>query len=428
MGPRPSTRDELIEAGLALNDELPLQRLFAGASSAAVAERAGVTTGAYFHHFRDATAFSDALVRSFLRDRPLIRDIRALLADAVSVDDWERSLPPAFVDVWRLIVNDPATRSERRGQMHLFAHQRTALTPEPGKELATVRDALREIYRPQIDEIEETWTLLVDAAELRLYGPMDARRLAVVLLGLLLGLEILHDVDPSNVDDRLYSDATIAIINAVTRPDTRPQQTRTAAEFGQEPAGSPQARSGARRREQNRDRVIAAAAGLFDDGWDNVRLRDVAEASGVSVQTVINLFGVVRRVCAATFRRHLTGYQEALDASMPERPLDAVRDALTVLARAASADPHPARALLAERLGVRLANEFDLSDDDVRVIAPFGIRIVPALAAITGREPTDIDNADLAATLIDTVLAHATPRPNRSKESVELALRLLPVG
>lgn len=433
MHPHDSTRDELIRAGLELNDELPLARLFAGSPSARVAERAGVTTGSFFHHFRDAAAFSEAVVRSYLHDRPLVRDIRTLVGDAVTIDDWERSLPTAFLGVWQLVIGDPTMRAERRGQMHLYAHHRTPLparvdgdSDSDGADPGTVGEVLGSIYRAQATEIETTWKSLVEAAELRLYGPIEARRLSVVFLSLLLGLEIIHDVDPSLVDDHLYADASIALIGAVTRPDTSSRHVQTSVVLGQEIEGSPQARSGARRRETNRNHVIAATTGMFDLGWDHIRLRDVADASGLSAQTVINLFGAVRKVCASTFRRHLDSYSAAIDAAMPERPVDAVRGALTVLARAAATEPNPARAFLVERLGVRLTDEFELSDDDIRVIVPYGLRIAPAVAAIAGREPADPDVADLTAAMIDTLLAHAIPRPGRTEESVDLTMRLMP--
>ena len=55
-------RARLVRAGLEVIDELPLPKVLAGATTAAVAERAGVTTGSFFHHFRSAAEFADAMI------------------------------------------------------------------------------------------------------------------------------------------------------------------------------------------------------------------------------------------------------------------------------------------------------------------------------------------------------------------------------
>lgn len=73
-----------------------------------------------------------------------------------------------------------------------------------------------------------------------------------------------------------------------------------------------------------------------------------------------------------------------------------------------------------------MERQFDLADDDIRVQVPFGFRLAYVVAALTGIDILDPAVADLGATLIDFVLSHAIPRPGRSEETVELALRLLP--
>ena len=53
-------RERLVQAGWRVLDGLSLPRVFAGATTAAIAAEAGVTTGSFFHHFPNATAFADA--------------------------------------------------------------------------------------------------------------------------------------------------------------------------------------------------------------------------------------------------------------------------------------------------------------------------------------------------------------------------------
>ena len=61
-----STRDDLVRAGVELLDQLPWSGSLAGVTTAAVAEQAGVTTGSFFHHFRNSsryTGYGGALLR-----------------------------------------------------------------------------------------------------------------------------------------------------------------------------------------------------------------------------------------------------------------------------------------------------------------------------------------------------------------------------
>lgn len=423
------TRNELIRAGLELNDELPLERIFAGVTTAAVAARAGVTTGSFFHHFANASEFAAALVRSQFREPETPVGDTEELVEAIEAGDLARSIAIVLTARWRLIGSDPGRQAERRAQMHLFAHHGATLPPaSDSPSWSTVGDVLRDTYRRQLDDIATSWQQVLDLTEMRLEDPFDTRRLAVSVHALMLGLEIVHAIDPTAVDDHLFADTTATLAGAASRLELRVPRVVVAEELGQEPGASPQARSGARRRQDTRRRIVEATSGMFDHGWDHLSAKDVAAASGVSTQTVINLFGQVRLVCAATFVRHLPAYREAIDAAMPERPRDALEVALLHLARAAAADPHPARAFLVERLGIRTSRSFDLADDDIRVLVPFGIRLAYVVAGLDGKEILDPTVADLSATLIDTVLAHAIPRPGRSEETVELALRILPPG
>jgi AcrR family transcriptional regulator len=420
-----STRDLLIRAGLELADELALDKLYAGVTTAAVAERAGVTTGSFFHHFRNATAFADALVRSYLHERPLNEQVVAELMDAIERTDLADAITRTLQHTWRLMSGDPERAAELRGQMHLFAHHRAELA-SPDDELRTVGDVVRSIFRLQVEGATAGWARLLDAEDLRVREPFDARRLAIAVHGLLIGLLIAHAVDPDSVDDHLFADATATLAGAVTRTELRAPRIALTTELVPEIDVPPRARSGARRRQESRQRIVQAATGMFADGWDSVSATEVAEAAGVSPQTVLNLFGNVRKVCAATFGAHLPAVEAAIASVGPGRPLDALREALLAIARGAADDPHPARALLVERLNTQAEREFDIYDDDIRVLAPVGIRVSRVVAELLGTELIAEGTPDLSSTLVDFVLAHAIPRPRRAEETVELALRLLP--
>ncbi|UDY34745.1 TetR/AcrR family transcriptional regulator [Dermatobacter hominis] len=424
-----STREDLIRAGLELADALPLEKLYAGVTTAATAERAGVTTGSFFHHFRSAEQFADAIVRSYIHERPLNDEVVEELLDALEHADLADAITMTLLDTWQLMSRDPGMAAELRGQMHLFAHNGVPLvhpSDELTDEITVVGDVLRSVFRVQIDAATDGWQRLLESSDIRVLEPFDPRRLSVAVHALLIGLLVSHAVDPSAVDDQLFADTAATLAGAVTHTELRPPRIVLAAEFVPEADVSPQARSGARRRQESRQRVVDATTGMFEGGWDSVSATEVAEAAGVSTQTVINLFGNVRKVCAATFGAHLPAIEGAIDAAGPDRPMDALREGLLALARAAADDPHPARALLTERLGIRAARDFDLDDDDIRVLVPIGIRLTFVVAELLGTETTEPGTPDLTATLVDFVLGHAVPRPRRAEETVDLALRLLP--
>ena len=424
-GAPPSTREDLIRAGIELADALPLEKLYAGVTTAATAERAGVTTGSFFHHFRSAEQFADAIVRSYIHERPLNDEVVEELLDALEHTDLADAVTMTLLDTWQLMSRDPSLTAELRGQMHLFAHHGVPLV-QPSDELTEVGDVLRSIFQLQVDGATGGWERLLEMTDMRVLEPFDARRLSVVVHALLLGLLISHAVDPSAVDDQLFADTAATLAGAVTHSELRPSRIVLAAEFVPESDVSPQARSGARRRQESRQRIIDATTGMFADGWDSVSATEVAEAAQVSTQTVINLFGNVRKVCAATFGAHLPAIEAAIAAAGDGRPRDALREGLLALARAASEDPHPARALLTERLGIRAARDFDIDDDDIRVLVPVGIRLTFVVAELLGTETTEPGTPDLAATLVDFVRGHAIPRPRRAEQAAERALRLLP--
>jgi len=96
-----------------------------------------------------------------------------------------------------------------------------------------------------------------------------------------------------------------------------------------------------------------------------------------------------------------------------------------VIADAAATDPHPARALLAERVGVRVERGFELDDDDIRVIVPIGIRIAQQITQVTDLDITSPHVPDLSSMVVDFTLGHAVPRPDSRDDTVRRAMALL---
>lgn len=412
-----------MAAGALVVDELPLPKAFAGATTAAVAGAAGVTTGSFFHHFSGAAEFVDALVLSTL---PAPEDLREQVDELVeSLDhiDLLEVLRLSLKDTWEVHSTEESMRRTLRLQYLLWAHHAKELS-EPHDDMSTVGDVLRRGYRRRHDQAVAGWQHLMDATGRAFIEPFDLDRIAVALTALFEGLLARQQMDPDAVDDTLFADISAALATSLTAP--RGSRIRL-ADLGQplvdQSRLSPQARSGARRRRETRRRITAAAVGLFDSGWESVPASEVAEAAGVSNQTVLNLFDGVQAVAATTFNRHLPDLLAVAEETAQDPPMVSLHRVLARLADHARADPEPARALLAERVAAKLHQGGDLIENDIRIEVPIMQALLPAV------ERMDLDGAEpihVVAMLTDTVLSLSLNRLHRIEDIAATAMRLLP--
>lgn len=422
-------RDALVRAGLDLVDELSLAKLYAGLTAKSVAERAGVTTGSFFHHFPTLADFADALAMSFLAEPNAGTETAETAED---VDDMVDALEhDRFADImrtllraqWELAVDAPELARQFRTELMLWSHHPASLH-RPVDGYSTVGDVLEATYRTREEAAAAGWYDLLERTGLVLIEGFTTGRMSTALTALWQGLQIRRALDRDAVDDDLFADvATLLTAAVVQGRGIRRPAGETVAAVLDEANLSPQARTGARRRRETRRRIIVASTGRFAAGWEEISASEVADWSGVATQTVFNLFGSVRGVAASTFRRHYRDYESAMRAELDTDPPGALRAALAVLADAAARDPEPARALLSERLAAHSRRGDDLPEGDIRVELPLVIVLVEPLLRLGLTEDRAID---VASTVINFVLSHAVPRPGRSDETVALAMRLLP--
>lgn len=417
------TRDRLLAAGAEVIDELPLTKAFAGATTAAVARAAGVTTGSFFHHFSGTAEFLDALVLSTLSSTEDLDEQVEDLIDSLDHIDLLEVLRLSLKDTWEVHRSEASMRRALRLQHLLWAHHTQALAEAHG-DLSTVGDVLRAGYRDRHDQALAGWQLLLDRTGRSFIEPFDIDRIAIALTALFEGLLVRQQIDPEAVDDTLFADVSAALATSLTVP--RGSRIRL-ADLGQalveRPQLSPQARSGARRRRETRARITEAATGMFDEGWESVPASEVAEAAGVSNQTVLNLFGSVQAVAAATFARHVPDLCTVAEAASKEPPLVGLQRVLTRLAGHVRAEPEPARALLTERIAAKLHHGGEIVDNDIRAEVPTVQALLPAV------ERFDLGNEEpisVVATLTDTVLSLALDRARSPEDVATVAMRLLP--
>ncbi len=329
----------------------------------------------------------------------------------------------SLTDTWQVYVADDGIARHFRGQMAMWAHHHQPLH-QPTDGCATVGDVLQRLTQTGQATATDAWRMLLTSTDRTLNDPFDIDRLATALTALFQGLRIRHAVDPTAVDDELFGDVAAALAMSITVPrGGRLRDADVDRPIVDESGLSPQARSGARRRRETRGRITDATAGAFTGGWEEVSISEIAELSGVSPQTVINLFGSTRAVAASTFVRHTADIRAMANEMLAHDPVDALRSLLTRLAECVSADTEPARALLSERLAALLHRGTEIIDMDIRTEVPLADSFILHLSRLDlgGRQPTDV-----AATLINFVIVQTLGRPHQEGLTAELALRLLP--
>lgn len=421
---RPDRRQELLDAAWEVVDSLPLAKVFAGATAAAVSEAAGVTTGSFFHHFANSTEFAEAMVRSVAAptaDRDATTDEFIDALDHMEMGDAIRT---ASLLVWEMFTGDEQLAAANRRTLLLQVHQGTAL-PSPDGEVRTMGQLLfRNLRAGELNGIAMSEEVLRRSGRVPV-EPFTVDRMVVALTALFNGLAQRHALDPGAVDDELFADVVAVLVATLTQPaGSRRHVEDLAALDGLRL--SPQARVGALRRDATRRRIVERAAGLFVDGWEDVTASEVAERAGVSTQTVLNAFRSVRSVAAATFGRHLLQLEVPNEDLTPEQAVEMLRAVLGQLASAASADAGAARALLDERLDDRHVRPLERPTVDEFV--PLADLVEPLVVAVLDERATGRPSADeLTGAVVDLAVRQGVALAGDPQAAANLALQLLGV-
>ncbi len=423
-------RERLLRAGLAVQDELPLSKVFAGVTTSKVAEAAGVTTGSFFHHFRNQAEFADAMVLAAIPTAEDLADQVDELVDSLAHFELFEAIRLSLVETWQIYTSDPQLCSTLRFQYLLWAHQGAELSHEYDR-YNTVADVLRENYRIRHEQAVKGWHHLLKRTGRAYVPPFNEDRIAVALTGMFEGLLAREQFDPGAVDESLFADVASTLVATLSTP--RSTRIRLAAledrplvddaPMLDDSHLSPQARSGARRRRESRNTIVNAAIGRFDHGWESVSASELAEAAGVSHQTVLNVFSSVREIAACTFAHHVPELRRLTQEPLTDDPLLLLHRVLTRFAQQVIADPEPARALLGERVAAKHQRGRGLSEIDVRVEVPLAQVLIPVLEMM---DLGDADPLQVVANLSDTVLSLALDDACRLEDHAALAMRLLP--
>lgn len=422
-----TTRQRLIDAGWRSGDSIELGRAFPGATAAQVSAEAGVTTGSFFHHFPNAQSFANAMIKDMVESSSgtTIAELAALATsrNGSPMVDLREMIRSHLTSLWDRYRHSESEQTRFRAQMRLWSHNRS--TYEDDGTEKPISEGVASIYRRVESRALEMWTPALELSGLEITPPFTARSLTTVAFAIFEGLVIRYEVDPEAVPPSLWGDACVALISGMTRPAgarVRLSDDSYELEHYREPR-SPQARSGAQRRRETRSRIVAAATGMFTDGWESISATDVAHAAGVSTQTVLNLFTSVRAVAAATFAPQAQElYRQALGRSS-EDPVNGLKGALTDLTVRCRAAPEVTRALHAERLASFIDRGRSLSEMDVRLEVP----ISGAIGLWLGRMGLTGDRGlALSTTLADFVLTNSIISDGTTDEIIDMAFRLIP--
>lgn len=424
-------KEKLIHSGWELFHGLPLSGVFAGLTAAKVASEAEVTTGSFFHHFPNAAAFADALVlqhADIAVPAPAKREEIAAIGQEWNLD---ASAVVHYVagEIWQSHLNGTEYEADMIRVLTLWTHRHAELAT-PTDRYRTAGDVVLDVIQARERMATDTWRDLLDITHMEFAPGYPVAVAAMVLTALFDGLAIRHAVDPDSVSETIYADIAWIITDAITVP----KQVDPFGDSTVIPPGrpgytgrdtinlSPQAQSGARRRNESKAQVLQHCSDMFGSGWESVTITEIAHQAQVSAQTVINVFGTVRKVAAVSFGQHLgkislAGSTAALIS--PEAELLAI---LESIAESAIRDPGSALALLSERINLNVRPQIPTHGLDVRIEVPLDRLILRPLSDMGLNGQTGPVTAD---TLINFVLGHAPGRIDAARRTAELAIRLI---
>jgi AcrR family transcriptional regulator len=293
-------RGHLIDAGVALAVQQRFQDLLASVDTRSITEEAGVTTGSFFHHFRNRGHFTGAIAERFVE--MWRASVDKVVADTLALGDTEgegdvRSVAQAD---WDKLEGAPVEAD----LLHLLWVARDQPLSQEHDE--TAGELLHRCYQYLLDTGAPAFQAAVAGMGREMMPPFDAVDLAVTLTALADGIQMRQAVQPEVVRSDLFADLVAAVLVALTRPAGERGEPLELADLERHLARAvriqpPPSGAGTAWRQ-----IADAAAPLFvERSLSQVKVADVARAAGVSTSTVYHQFGTVSAVAACGWARLL---------------------------------------------------------------------------------------------------------------------------
>jgi AcrR family transcriptional regulator len=292
----PDRRTALVDAGVELVLQQCFQDLLASVDTRSITAKAGVTTGSFFHHFRNRAAFTDAVIERLeeLWEHSTERSLSSIATFTEGMD-----FQGAAAAEWQRLQSD----ERNSGLQHLLL----AVPGQPVSEDAsrTAADVLAARYAALNAAMLPAYRRGLEAIGREVMPPFTDHDLAVALTALGAGLKARHVADAGSVRPDLYADLVSALVIAVTRPvGEQVPAVETLSELDRPVVV--RAVVGSDRPGTTWRQIADAAAPLFVDRTvGEVRIAEIAEVAGVSASTVYQRFGSVSAVAAASWARYV---------------------------------------------------------------------------------------------------------------------------
>lgn len=410
-------RSELVDAGIQLILEQRFADLLASVDTRSITERTGVTTGSFFHHFRNRAEFAEAVAARFrqLWDASVdqvVADLSALaggedLSDVrtVAQADWDK-LASAEVEATLL---------------HLLwaARERPLGTGEQ-----TAGAALHDAYASLLDKALPAYRRVLAALGREPIPPFDDVDLAVTMTALADGIQMRRAVQPEIVRPELFADLVAGAMIALTRPIGVPGEgvdlaaLEVALNVPVRAEGQPAPEEGGAWRQ-----IADAAAPLFDRRWiRDVKVADIAAAADVSTSTVHRHFDSVAEVAACGWSRFLPELESiaASPISAGDGPMRRLEQVLSRIVDIARQHRGAVEGLLAESVAGAGRAAGGERRGPVDVAAALASLLAPLIRELwaRGRLRRRIDSMTLASAMVHLVMLRVLAAPDDPVERI----------
>lgn len=394
-------RAELIDAGISLLARQHFQALLAAVETRAIAEEAGVTTGSFFHHFRNRSHFATAVADAFVARWTQRVDRLSTATEASNDSQGYEGIRPAAAAEWAGLVVD----GDLAALQHLLWSVRHQ---ELGDETArTAGDVLHDAYRGLTDTVEPTYMAGVARLGREMLPPFTSCDLTVIMTAIAEGLQMRHGADPDAVRDGLYADTVSAVLLGITRPRVERSETAPAPDLSTLESRllvHPR-RTGGDGAVETWRHIADAAAHLFvDRSPADVRVSEVASAGGVSTSTVYHHFGTVNAVAAAAWAQHVPELEAiaAVPITAEEGPIRRIEQVLLRYVQLARENRGAAEALVAQVITEAGPSSEREWPRDTRAVIPLPDILLPLIREVraVGRLRRRMETVRLARSLV----------------------------
>jgi AcrR family transcriptional regulator len=403
-------RRQLLEAATALVADLSFQELLGAVSVDRVTERAGVTSGSFFHHFRNRAVFSEAVADQLAIRWRAENEVFAQVMESLQPDELTIGLlRTVAAENWAQF--EQGSLPEQQAMLWSTRHQ-----PLSEQTARTGADLLRELYQETTEVGVPHYRRIIAGLGRDMLPPFRHQDLSVALTALVEGLQLRAGVDPDAASPELFADLVSAIILALTQPRsqrTNLEMLELSLAPGEASTELPDADWWAR--------TVEAATPLFEARHpDQVQVVEIASAAGVDVRTIYHHFGSVRAIAAATFVRYVPELRaiSARPYGDDEEPEARIEELLLRMVECACVHRGVTEALLDEVLrGTRGATS---GRRRIRDLVPLRSMLEPHCRELRdrGRLRTRIDSESLASALLNLCMFRALSRPEDTPERI----------